>query len=199
MLKEKEQQEAIHQEMQRKLHDVKTMHVEKKNEGLQTKFDEALHRKIKMLKEKEQQDSIHQQMKSKLQDLEAIHQQIQCKLQVTEKNNGSLCVMFGKVLKRNTEVVKEKEQQEVIHQHMLCRLQTMEALHHQMLYKLHITEKNNEGLHVMFNEALRRNTEMLKDKEQMKQCANKYRANFKTWKQFSKSSRASFKSPKVYT
>lgn len=84
-----------------------------------------------------------------------------------EKNNEGLCVIFGEALKRNTEVVKEKEQQEVIHQHMLCRLQTMEALHHQMLYKLHITAKNNEGLHVMFNEALRRNTEMLKDKEQM--------------------------------
>lgn len=120
---------------------------------------------------------------------------MQCKLQVTEKNNESLCVMFGEALKRNTEVVKEKEQQEVIHQHMLCRVQTMEALHHQMLYKLHITAKNNEGLHVMFNEALRRNTEML-TRSKWKQCANKYRANFKTWKQFSKSSRASFKSPR---
>lgn len=193
MLKEKEQQEAIHQEMQRKLHDVKTMHIEKINEGLQTKFDEAVHRKIKMLKEKEQQDSIHQQMKSKLQDLEAIHQQSSASFRLLRK------IMEVEALKRNTEVVKEKEQQEVIQEHMLCRLQTMEALHHQMLYKLHITEKNNEGLHVMFNEALRRNTEMLKDKEQMKQCANKYRANFKTWKQFSKSSRASFKSLKVYT
>lgn len=62
-------------------------------------------------------------------------------------------------------MLKEKEQLEALHQHMLCRVQTMEAtpsdavqalchgenewIHQKVLCKLQVTEKNNEDLCVM--------------------------------------------------
>lgn len=50
-------------------------------------------------------------------DKDCAHQEIVCKLQVSEKNNG-LRVMCDEALQRNTQMLKEKEQQEAVHQQM---------------------------------------------------------------------------------
>lgn len=74
---------------------------------------------------------------------------MQCKVQDMEKNNESLQVMFDEMLKRNTQLLKEKEQQKAIHQEMQFKLQDMEAIHDKTQSKLQVTEKKNEGLQVM--------------------------------------------------
>lgn len=54
-------------------------------------------------------------------------------------------------------------------------------------------QRNNEGLQVMFDEVLQRNTKMLKDEEQQDATHQEMQANFETWKQFTKRCCASFK------
>lgn len=52
------------------------------------------------------------EMECKLQNMEEIHQETQCKLLNMEKKNKGLQVMFNEALPRNTQLQKEKEQQE---------------------------------------------------------------------------------------
>lgn len=67
-------------------------------------------------------------------DKDRAHQEIVCKLQVSQKNN-CLRVMFDEALRRNTQMLKEKEQQEAA----------------QMQRKLQDPEKEMEALQEFIN------------------------------------------------
>lgn len=62
-------------------------------------------------------------------------------------------MMFDEALQRNTHVLKEKEEQEATNTELQCKLQEK---YQEMQCKLQHMEKKNEGLSVMFYEALRR-------------------------------------------
>lgn len=90
----------------------------RKNEGLQVMFDEVLRRNTQLLREKEQKELLWKQhmkrcnpsskpqrkidkalrrnapLLNEKEQKEAVYQQIVCKLQVSEKNNEDLRVMF---------------------------------------------------------------------------------------------------------
>lgn len=57
--------------------------------------------------------------------MEAIHQVLKCKLQVEEKKNEGLQVMLEESVRWNTQLLKDKEQQEAAHQLMKCKIQEL--------------------------------------------------------------------------
>lgn len=97
--------------------------------------------------------------------MEELHQEIQCKLHEMEKNNEGLRVMFNEVLHGNTKLQKDKKEQEAKYTELQSKLQEKDQ---EMQCKLRHMEKKTEGLQVMFNEALQRNAQLLKEKEQHK-------------------------------
>lgn len=75
-------------------------------------------------------------------------------------------MMFSIALQRNTKPLKEKEEQEAKYKDLQFKLQEK---HKEIQCKLQNTKKQKEGLQAMFNEALWRNAQLLKDKVQLKE------------------------------
>lgn len=95
-----------------------------------------------------------------------------------QRNNEGLQVMFDEVLQRKC------LKQDATHQEMQGKLWDMEAVHQKMLCKLQATDKKNEGLRLMFNEARRRNKEMLKGataSNTQRDCVQASRHREKQW------------------
>lgn len=88
------------------------------------------------------------------------------KLQVEEKKNEGLQVTLDETVRWNTQMLKDKEQQEAAHQLMKCKIQELEALNQEMQRKLQDMESKNQSLHTIFDEAQQWNAQMLKEKEQ---------------------------------
>lgn len=75
-------------------------------------------------------------------------QDLENRIQQMEKEKSAKMIK----MQQFTEILKDKEKKEKKNREMQCKLQDM--------------EKNSEGLCVMFDEALKRNIQMLKVKEQ---------------------------------
>lgn len=74
--------------------------------------------------------------------------------------------MFSIALQRNTKLLKEKEEQETKYKDLQFKLQEK---HKEIQCKLQNMKKQKEGFQVMFNEAFRRNAQLLKDKVQLEE------------------------------
>lgn len=107
-----------------------------------------------MQEEKTQVEEKYRDIQCKFKNMKATHQEMQSKLyDIEKKKNEGLQVMFDEPLQRNTHVLKEKEEQEATNTELQCKLQEK---YQAMQCKLQHMEKKNEGLSVMFYEALRR-------------------------------------------